>query len=147
MTRTMESVREWKDQKLYTAMEIRHLVVPSLSSSRSLAETRATLEGEKCGHPGVFNSCSFLLTFATPWMFRDPPYIADVVTTIRRYFFISRVKTRWPHGNAMKGGCHEKNNYLSTSVIAERPFVTILSDIALSSLSLLLLLLVATVCH
>jgi len=31
-------------------MEIRHLVVPSFSSSRSLAETRAaTLEGEKCG--------------------------------------------------------------------------------------------------
>lgn len=50
--RTTESAREWKDQKFYTAMEIRHLVVPSLSSSLSLAETRAaTLEGEKCGHP------------------------------------------------------------------------------------------------
>lgn len=60
MTRTMESTREWKDQKLYNAMEIRHLVVPSLSSSRSLAEARAaTLEGEKCGHSGGIVFVSF----------------------------------------------------------------------------------------
>lgn len=55
----MEFIREWKDQKLYTAMEIRHLVVPSLSSSRSLAETRATLEGEKYGHSGEIVFVSF----------------------------------------------------------------------------------------
>lgn len=55
----MESAREWKDQKLYTAMEIRHLVVPSFSSSRSLVETRATLEGEKCEHPGELLFVSF----------------------------------------------------------------------------------------
>ena len=41
-------------------MEIRHLVVPSLSSSLSLAETRAaTLEGEKCGHPEEIVFVSF----------------------------------------------------------------------------------------
>lgn len=66
----------------------------SLSSSRSLAETRATLEGEKCGHSREIVFVSFDIHGTT----NISPYTADVVSNSNKTLFLQNLYRALKHG-------------------------------------------------